>query len=119
MTIADVQDSLGSALADELTSKGQKVSYVHCDVTDYASSVKAFKHAVNFSEGKTLDYAVLYAGVIGNAKNLVELVEGNERVSLEEDPVEPTHAAIEINLTGTLVSFRFTGAVLWAEGVMA
>ena len=101
VTIADVQDSLGEALAKEITSKGGKASYVHCDVTNYESSVKAFKHAVNFSESKTLDYAVLYAGVIGNAKNLVELVEVNEKVSLDEDPVKPTYTALEVNLTGT------------------
>ena len=48
-----------------MVSKGQKVSFVKCNTTDWSSSVNAFKHAIRFSPEGSLDNAVLFAGTDG------------------------------------------------------
>jgi 5'-hydroxyaverantin dehydrogenase len=104
VTLADVQDQQGEKLAKQIIDDGGKATYVHCDVCDFASATAAFKHAVNFGPHKTLDIAVLFAGVIGNKKNLVELVMESGEASLDNDPLLPSHSAIDVNLTGTYYS---------------
>ncbi|KAK3117638.1 hypothetical protein LTR53_000766 [Teratosphaeriaceae sp. CCFEE 6253] len=101
VTIADLQDELGHALVARLTDQGHKVSYVHCDTTDWGSAAAAFQHAVRFSPSKTLDIAVLFAGVSGHRKNLVDAVlqEAGDP-SLGSLPDEPPKTAMEVNLTG-------------------
>ena len=71
ITIADLQDSLGQALVKEL---GERTSFVHCDTTDWDSSAAAFKHAANFAPSKTIDVVILFAGVDGERRGLVDLV---------------------------------------------
>ena len=103
VTVADVQDKMGNELVKEITASGGKATYVHCDVTNYESSAAAFKHAIEFSPSKTLDIAVLYAGVIGDARNLVEIVEANGPPSIDKVPTPPSQAAMTINLLGMLL----------------
>jgi NAD(P)-dependent dehydrogenase (short-subunit alcohol dehydrogenase family) len=50
------------------------VSFIHCDVTDWASSDAAFRHAAAFGPRRTLDIAVLNAGVGGDKGSIVEQV---------------------------------------------
>lgn len=102
VTLADIQD--GKQHASELTAKGYNVTFVHCDTTDWASSVAAFKHAVNFSPRKTLDAAALFAGVGGDPTNLIDTVIKAEPPSLDKDPTEPSTRIIDINLDGVIRS---------------
>ncbi|TKA75059.1 hypothetical protein B0A55_05987 [Friedmanniomyces simplex] len=105
VTIADLQDELGQALAERLTDAGHKVSYVHCDTTDWQSSAAAFKHAVNFSSSKTLDIAALFAGTDGLRKSLVDVVlQETEEPSLDGVPTQPKHRAVDVNINGVYLS---------------
>jgi NAD(P)-dependent dehydrogenase (short-subunit alcohol dehydrogenase family) len=74
VTIADIQDAAGQNVVTDLTARGFNVSFVHCDVTDWASSDSAFRHAAAFGPRKTLDVAVLNAGVGGDKGSIVEQV---------------------------------------------
>ena len=105
VTIADLQDDLGKQLAQRLSNEGHKVSYVHCDTTDWKSSAAAFRHAANFAPSKTLDIAALFAGIDGDRTSLVDQVAKEPIPSLDEDLAEPKlHRAININLIGVYLS---------------
>ncbi|KAJ9663822.1 hypothetical protein H2198_000582 [Neophaeococcomyces mojaviensis] len=104
VTIADIQDEAGKKHADELTSKGYNVTFVHCDTTSWTSSVAAFKHAANFSPRKTLDAAALFAGIGGDSTSLVSSIANSEPPSLEHDPAEPSSRILDINLDGVVKS---------------
>lgn len=104
VTLADVQDELGQNHAADLTSKGYKVTFVHCDTTSWSSSVAAFKHAVNFSPRKTLDAAALFAGIGGTASNFITTANANDPPSLDHDPTEPSTLVVDINLDGVIKS---------------
>lgn len=105
VTIADVTEDNGKALASKLTSQGKHASFVKCDTTNWTSSVAAFKHAVNFGVSKTLDVAALFAGVGGEGAGLVDIVSKHPEPTLEGDPgPEPTHKAIDVNLHGVYLS---------------
>jgi 5'-hydroxyaverantin dehydrogenase len=101
VTIADVNEELGQDLAKTLCAKGGKVSFVRCDTSDWESCVAAFQHAVKFTPSKTLDAAILFAGIAGAATSLVdEVVRNDAEPSLERNPMKPVHTAIDINLLG-------------------
>ena len=107
VTLADLNKDDGEAAAADLTSKGYNVTFVRCDVTDWTSSVAAFKHAVNFSPRKTLDIAALFAGVGGDGRNLVKQMEAdNPEPSLDKDPIEPSKQVLDINLDGVVKSAK-------------
>lgn len=107
VTLADLNKDDGEAAAVDLTVKGYKVSFVQCDVTDWASSVAAFKHAVTFSPRKTLDIAALFAGAGGDAGNVVhQMKRDNPEASLDKDPIEPSAKILEINLDGVVKSAK-------------
>ncbi|KAL3476658.1 hypothetical protein BJX99DRAFT_138178 [Aspergillus californicus] len=97
VTIADIQD--GSDIAASLCSQGHRVQYVHCDVTNWDSQVKAFQTALNFSPTKTLDAVASFAGV-DTTGPLVDHVAPTE-ISLDSVPPIPSLAPIEVNLKGT------------------
>ncbi|KAL4932872.1 uncharacterized protein BDV17DRAFT_287245 [Aspergillus undulatus] len=46
VTIADIQDEAGSSIAAALSAKGHSVQFVHCDVSDWESQIKAFQAAL-------------------------------------------------------------------------
>jgi 5'-hydroxyaverantin dehydrogenase len=101
VTIADVNEKQGQALAKSLSGKGGKVSFVRCDTSSWESCVAAFQHAVKFAPSKTLESAVLFAGIAGGATSLVdEVIRNDAEPSLEREPVRPVHTAININLLG-------------------
>lgn len=103
ITIADLQDDLGNKLVKEL---GDRTTFVHCNTTEWESLAAAFKHAANFAPSKTIDIAILYAGVDGERRGLVDLVLDQPEPSLDGDPTpaKPTHRAIDINLDAVYVS---------------
>ena len=107
ITLADLNAEEGAAAESDLTSKGYKVTFVQCDVTNWASSVKAFKHAVKFSPRKTLDGAFLFAGIGGDAGNLTKQIEvANPTVDIDSDPVEASDKILDVNLDGVLRSAK-------------
>ena len=101
--IADLQDDLGNKLVKEL---GDRATFVHCNTTDWESLAAAFKHAANFAPSKTIDVAILYAGVDGERRGLVDLVMDQPEPSLDGDPTpaKPAHRALDINLDGVYIS---------------
>lgn len=103
ITIADVQDDLGHKLTQEL---GERTTFVHCDTTDWESSAAAFKHAANFAPSKTIDTVILFAGVDGERRGLVDLVLDQPEPTLDGDPTpdRPAHRAIDVNLIGEYMS---------------
>jgi 5'-hydroxyaverantin dehydrogenase len=102
VTIADVQDIPGQRVAHDLNLQGHHVSYVHCDVTDWLSSVLAFKHAALFGPGGSLDVVGLFAGVAGDGGSLTDQVMDAAEPSLDPGhiPPEPALSAIRVNLEG-------------------
>jgi 5'-hydroxyaverantin dehydrogenase len=97
VTIADIQD--GSKLAADLSEQGYKVQFVHCDVTDWDSQVKAFQAALNFSPTKTLDVVAAFAGKDGTG-HLVDYVAACEASMEGAPPPAPDLTPIEVNLKG-------------------
>jgi 3-hydroxyacyl-CoA dehydrogenase / 3-hydroxy-2-methylbutyryl-CoA dehydrogenase len=97
VTIADVADERGSALASEL---GDRAGFVHCDVRDAA----AVDEAVIAARGDgSLRIAVTCAGV-GWA----------EKTAGKRGPhsVEPFHTVIAVNLLGSFHLLRAAGAAM-------
>jgi 3-hydroxyacyl-CoA dehydrogenase / 3-hydroxy-2-methylbutyryl-CoA dehydrogenase len=97
VTIADLNEERGSALADEL---GDRVAFVHCDV----ASPAAVDEAVIAARGDgSLRIAVTCAGV-GWA----------EKTAGKNGPhsVEPFHTVIAVNLLGSFHLLRAAGAAM-------
>jgi NAD(P)-dependent dehydrogenase (short-subunit alcohol dehydrogenase family) len=102
VTLADVQTAAGERVAADLCAKGQHVSFVHCDTTDWQSSAAAFKHAASFGPRKTLDVAILNAGVTGDGGSIVDQVLAAPEPFLESDvlPAQPSRPAVAVNYLG-------------------
>ncbi|KAE8315253.1 hypothetical protein BDV41DRAFT_531498 [Aspergillus transmontanensis] len=97
VTIADVQD--GSEIVAELSGQGCKVQFVHCDVTDWDSQVRAFQAALKFSPTRALDMVAAFAG-IDITGHLVDHVLAAE-VSIDGPPPPiPNLVSIDVNLKG-------------------
>jgi 5'-hydroxyaverantin dehydrogenase len=101
VTIADLQQDAGSAVAKGLSSQGFKVQFVQTDVTSYESQTIAFKSAVIFGGGK-LDLVVPGAGIIAE-KNLLDMAAATEP-SIDTAPPEPSFSGVEVNLKGVYYS---------------
>ncbi|OCT50599.1 5'-hydroxyaverantin dehydrogenase [Cladophialophora carrionii] len=99
VTIADVDTEGGSRIVAELESKGLSATLVRCDVTDHASSVEAFEHAIRTSPSKSVDVAALVAGVIGEPGSLVDMVIKGQRKE-HVTPPQLRHPALDVNLLG-------------------
>lgn len=66
--------------------------------------MKVFKHAIDFSPEGSLDIAILFAGTEGAQTGLVDEVLRGPEPSLEDNPIEPKHNAIDVNLVGECLS---------------
>ncbi|KAF2792799.1 NAD(P)-binding protein [Melanomma pulvis-pyrius CBS 109.77] len=97
VTIVDLQEELGIAVAKELSFQGYKVQFVQTDVTSYESQTAAFKSAIEFGGGK-IDIVIPSAGIIAE-KNLLDMVAGTEP-SLDSVPPVPSFSGVEVNLKG-------------------
>lgn len=101
VTIADISEDAGEQLAQKL---GQRATYVHCDTTDWTSCAAAFKHCADFVPSKTIDVVVLFAGVAGEIKSLVDIALENPAPTLvdggDPTPAKPVQRSIDINLSG-------------------
>ncbi|CZT24754.1 uncharacterized protein RCC_10482 [Ramularia collo-cygni] len=103
VTIADMSEEDGDKLATQL---GSRATFVECNTAEWNSSAAAFRHAAEFAPSKTIDVVVLFAGVGGENKSLVDIVlEENPIPSLDSPlPAEPGHKAIDVNLTGVYIN---------------
>ncbi|RDW68738.1 uncharacterized protein DSM5745_08498 [Aspergillus mulundensis] len=104
VTIADIQDEAGTAIASNLGAQGCIVQYVHCDITDYESQVAAFRAALNFSPSKALDAVAAFAGVdkTGHLLDHVTSTTTETEVSTDSPPPPiPDLRPIDVNLKGT------------------
>lgn len=99
VTIADVSKQAGERLAKKL---GSHATFVYCDTTDWESCAAAFRHSVAFAPSKTLDLAVLFAGIAGNHKNMIDsaLEEPQPTVDGVSTPARPYLKTVDVNLTG-------------------
>ena len=105
VTIAHVDEEGGRSLAPALTSEGKHVQFATCDTTDWNSSSAAFKQAVNFGPSKTLDVAILSAGLSGVCRSFVDQVLDTEDPTLDNEPtMTGWPPAIEVNLKGVWLS---------------
>jgi 3-hydroxyacyl-CoA dehydrogenase/3-hydroxy-2-methylbutyryl-CoA dehydrogenase len=98
VTIADVNEEKGEALAGELT---ERATFVRCDVTNEAEVEAAVSQAVQSSRG--LRVSVCCAGV-GWA----------ERTASKRGPhqLQPFETVLRINLIGTFNVLRFSAAAM-------
>ena len=97
VTIADIQD--GTNIAADLNSKGCKMQYIHCDVTDWDSQVAAFQAALAFSPSRDLDAVVVYAGV-DDSGHLVDYINAIPASFNGPPPPRPNVRPIDVNTTG-------------------
>ena len=105
VTIADVQsaEDVGQKLIEEFKGHGHHVTYAHCDTTNFASQIHAFKHAIQFAPSKSLDVVALFAGVTTEHGSIMDhLVD--VKPSLEKDPPPPQIQSLDINLVGVYYS---------------
>ncbi len=72
LVIADVNDSAGQSLTEEITRTGGRASFQHCDVTQSADCKRAIDHAVE--QFGRLDIVFNNAGIIRRA-TVVDLSE--------------------------------------------
>jgi 3-hydroxyacyl-CoA dehydrogenase / 3-hydroxy-2-methylbutyryl-CoA dehydrogenase len=98
ITIADLNEEKGAALAKEL---GERATFVHCDVTDEGEVSAAVEHAAQTANG--LRVSVSCAGV-GWA----------ERTASKRGPhqLQPFETVIRVNLVGTFNALRFAAAAM-------
>ena len=105
VTIADIQsaEDVGQKLIEEFKGHGHHVTYAHCDTTNFASQINAFKHAIQFAPSKSLDVVALFAGVTAEHGSIMDhLVD--VKPSLENDPAPPHIQSLSINLIGIYYS---------------
>ncbi|KAM7528521.1 hypothetical protein LguiB_031931 [Lonicera macranthoides] len=73
IVVADVQDDLGSSLCEELDSKSESISFIHCDVTKESHVQNAVDTAIS-KYGK-LDIMFANAGIVGTVDSTISEVE--------------------------------------------
>jgi NAD(P)-dependent dehydrogenase (short-subunit alcohol dehydrogenase family) len=94
VVLADVQDEAGEAVAEEIRAAGGQARYRHVDVRSTADVEGAVAYAE--SEHGRLDTMIANAGVLGHGSF-------SPTAELSDDDWA---AVIDINLSGTLRSFR-------------
>ncbi len=79
-----------------------RVTYVHTDVTDWASQINAFKVAIGHSPSKGIDIVVTAAGLSGHYM----ITPNDEPPSLDRDPPEPSVKTMDVNLAGVFYTTK-------------
>ncbi len=102
VVLADVQDALGEALADELSAGGNPASYIHADMAEEASVKAMVRHAVDTYGG--LDVAVNNAGIEGTSGAVADQTE------------EAVHHILNVNLLGVFRCLRYEIPPILARG---
>ncbi|KAF1828314.1 NAD(P)-binding protein, partial [Decorospora gaudefroyi] len=96
VTISDVQETAGVAMAQDLSSKGHRVQFVPCDVTSYAAQVAMFQRAIQFGNGQ-IDVVVPNAGIL-TERSLFDMVPEEPPNVDSPPPPEPTFSCLTVNL---------------------
>ncbi|OAL48138.1 NAD(P)-binding protein [Pyrenochaeta sp. DS3sAY3a] len=96
VTISDLQDDAGQAVARSLSSKGYAIQFVKCDVTSYQAQVEMFWRTIEFGNGK-IDIVVPNAGVLAE-KNVFDMVPEEPPTTQSPPPKEPGFSGVEVNL---------------------
>ncbi|KAI9731794.1 MAG: hypothetical protein M1834_004583 [Cirrosporium novae-zelandiae] len=94
VTVADLNEELGSKLEKELVGLGQKVKFVKTDVLDWDSQTNAFKAAIAFSPANSLNIVIPCAGTTGGRISLAP------PENPEADPPKPTAMGLRTLLFG-------------------
>lgn len=100
VSIWDVQDEAGRALAEELKTAGHAAQYVHVDVTDSAAVQEAVAALV--ADWGRVDILVNNAGILRDAQ-LVKYKEGAVQGMMTDEMFD---AVISVNLRGVFVCTR-------------
>lgn len=95
LTIADLQETVGQEVTQNLSSQGHTVQFVRCDVTSYDAQVSMFQQAIVFGGGK-IDIVIPNAGVM-REMNLFDMA--GSTPSLDgPPPPQPSYLGCDINL---------------------
>lgn len=89
VTIADLNEELGIALAQGLTALNGQINFVRTDVTDWNSQLQAFKSAIAFGGSNNIDIVIAGAGLPGESF----ISDQEETPSLNRDPPVPKAAS--------------------------
>ncbi|KAM7522952.1 hypothetical protein LguiA_012854 [Lonicera macranthoides] len=99
IVIADVQDDLGSSLCEELDSKSESISYIHCDVTKESHVQNAVDTAIS-KYGK-LDIMFANAGIQGTADPTITVVQS-----------ENLKRVFDVNVFGAFYSAKYAAKAM-------
>ncbi|KAF2115309.1 hypothetical protein BDV96DRAFT_646322 [Lophiotrema nucula] len=97
VTILDINEENGNALAKSLTDKGHHVQFCKTDTTSFESQMSAFKSAIHFSPRKTIDVVLASAGLGGT--NIGNWLDKVTALHASVDPEPPTTTTLDVNLT--------------------
>ncbi|KAF2877742.1 hypothetical protein BDV95DRAFT_444622, partial [Massariosphaeria phaeospora] len=95
VSILDINEEMGTALANRLSEIGHHVQFTRADMASFTSQTTAFRSAIAFSPNKTIDIVVANAGVPGNG-----ILPWLDNGSPSADPEPPSTVALDVNLTG-------------------
>ncbi|KAK4552508.1 hypothetical protein LTR86_010352 [Recurvomyces mirabilis] len=98
VVIADINESVGKKLVDELSA--EKTTFVRCDVTSWAQQAATFKKAKEVSPTGRIDIVVANAGIVSQD----DISEHND---LEADePKEPNIKVTYVNTIGVIYTAK-------------
>lgn len=98
VTFGDVADDRSTRIVNELGD--DKVSFVHCNVLDWADQLRLFHTALKKSPSKTIDIVVANAGISSNDDLISDDTEPNG------EPKEPDVNQIKIDLIGVVYTAK-------------
>ncbi|KAL8793650.1 MAG: hypothetical protein Q9195_003802 [Heterodermia aff. obscurata] len=98
VTIADLNEELGTALVQRLATLNRQINFVRTDVTDWNLQVQAFKSAITFAGSNSIDVVIASAGLPGERF----YSDQEETPSLNQDPPVPRAAGptLAVNAQG-------------------
>lgn len=102
IVLADVDDENGQAVAGELSQRGSRAVYLHCDVSRVDHNLLVVEHALT-TFGR-LDVAVNNAGI------------GGERGVTADYPIDSWDQVLSVNLTGVFYGMKAQIPALKASG---
>ncbi|KAK3670231.1 hypothetical protein LTR78_009886 [Recurvomyces mirabilis] len=98
VVIADINESIGKKLVDELSA--EKTTFVRCDVTSWAQQAATFKKAREVSPTGRIDIVVANAGIVSQD----DISEQNDLEA--EEPKEPNIKVTYVNTIGVIYTAK-------------
>jgi 5'-hydroxyaverantin dehydrogenase len=96
VTISDIQETAGIAVARDLVAQGHRVQFVQCDVNSYAAQVSMFQRAIQFGNNQ-LDVVVPNAGIL-TEQCLFDMIPEPLPDLDSPPPPEPPSSCLAVNL---------------------